>query len=109
MCGLFGYFGKRAISSNIVSQILADLETMQLPVEKTPVGGDGAGIALLLQDEVQCIKYGFKDKSPAKLLLASVPEQKINCVLGHVRKASPDFQNTIGFSECTQPYLLSCP
>lgn len=108
MCGLFGYFGKTAIGSSAVMNILADLEKAQLPIEKTPVGGDGAGIAFL-QDKVQCIKYGFKDESPATLLHSKIPDQKIDQVLAHVRKASPDFKDTIGSPECTQPYLLTCP
>lgn len=108
MCGLFGYFGRTAISSTAIINILADLEKAQLPIEKTPVGGDGAGIAFL-QDKVQCIKYGFKDESPAKLLQSTVPDQKIKQVLAHVRKASPDFKDTIGLPGCAQPYMLKCP
>jgi glucosamine 6-phosphate synthetase-like amidotransferase/phosphosugar isomerase protein len=108
MCGLFGYFGKTAISSSAVMDILADMEKAQLPIEKTPVGGDGAGIALL-KDPVQCIKFGFRDESPVKLLRSAIPEQKISQVLGHVRKASPDFKETVGNPECTQPYSLTCP
>ncbi len=108
MCGLFGYFGKTAISSSAVMDILADMEKAQLPIEKTPVGGDGAGIAFL-QDKVKCIKCGFKGESPVKILSLSVHEQKISRVLAHVRKASPDFEDTVGYPECTQPYLLTCP
>jgi len=108
MCGLFGYFGKTAIGSSAVINILADLEKAQLPIEKTPVGGDGAGIAFL-KDPVQCIKCGFKDESPARLLRLKIPDKKIDQVLAHVRKASPDFKDTIGLPGCTQPYLLKCP
>jgi predicted glutamine amidotransferase len=108
MCGLFGYFGKTAISSSAVINIMVDLEKAQLPIEKTPVGGDGAGIAFL-QDKVQCIKYGFKDESPARLLKSSILNQKINRVLAHVRKASPDFKHTVELSSCAQPYMLNYP
>jgi predicted glutamine amidotransferase len=87
------------------------LETEQEQDEKHPVGGHGAGIAYLNQNnEITLAKIGKNSDSPARdLQLKTEPNKRSSrLILAHVRRASPEFEKTIGHKECTQPYKPMC-
>ncbi|MCS7374927.1 MAG: hypothetical protein NDF56_08110 [archaeon GB-1845-036] len=113
MCGIFAYIGEQPLKLTTVISILKELEEDQLSVDKSPVGGHGAGIAVVQDGEIYLSKVGRKgSESPAENLLKNISgswrfnEAKI--IVGHVRRASKQFQQTIPYSECTQPYLTRC-
>ena len=90
-----------------VFRILQKLEVHQLPQEPSPLGGYGAGVAILLDDgSVLVKKVGKIDESPAQLLPGIVKIKKATVLLGHVRMPSPEFMNTAKFSETAQPYVV---
>lgn len=111
MCGIFAYLGHDPILFSEVLKILRLLESEQEPSEKTPVGGHGAGIAFLSErDQLALAKAGKTSGSPVenlKLQLGETATQS-HLILGHVRRASPEFEKTIGHKECTQPYKPKC-
>lgn len=111
MCGIFAYMGHEPLPIAEVLKLLRALETEQEPSEKSPVGGHGAGIAFLNEGGTFTLKkVGKTDSSPADDLsfLLGKTARGSCLVLGHVRRASPEFENTIKHRECTQPYKPSC-
>jgi glucosamine 6-phosphate synthetase-like amidotransferase/phosphosugar isomerase protein len=50
MCGIFGFILKEPVSLNKVFEVLKRLEVSRYPDEATPVGGFGAGVAVMLRD-----------------------------------------------------------
>jgi glucosamine 6-phosphate synthetase-like amidotransferase/phosphosugar isomerase protein len=107
MCGIFGFSMLRPVSMEKVFRILQKLEVHQLPQEPSPLGGYGAGVAILLDDgSVFVKKVGKIDESPAQLLPGIVKIKKATVLLGHVRMPSPEFMNTVKFSETAQPYVV---
>ena len=90
-----------------VFRILQKLEVHQLPQEPLPLGGYGAGVAILLNDGTVLVeKVGKIDKSPAQLLPGMVKVKTASVLLGHVRMPSPEFMNTTKFKETAQPYVV---
>ncbi len=114
MCGIFGYIGKKFLNFRDVIKVLSSLQDQQLPDEKNPVGGHGAGILTLDKGKFELLKTGKKteDLDPVKelslLIRNNWKTRASNIILGHVRWSSPWFRDTIPFAECTQPYLSSC-
>jgi glucosamine 6-phosphate synthetase-like amidotransferase/phosphosugar isomerase protein len=113
MCGIFAYMGHKAIPITKVMQVLRILETEQEPGELTPVGGHGAGIAYLNpKNEFTLVKVGKTHRrSPVhdlKQQLLKLTTTQSQVILGHVRRASPEFIDTIQHAECTQPYKPHC-
>ena len=111
MCGIFAYMGHEPLPIPEVLKVLHILETEQEPDEKSPVGGHGAGIAFLNEGGTFTLeKVGKTNSSPVDdLALQLGKNTSSSClVLGHVRRASPEFENTIAYRECTQPYKPSC-
>jgi len=113
MCGIFAYMGHQPLIITDALKVLHILETEQEPSEKTPVGGHGAGIAYLNQkNKLTLIKVGKTNtNSPVNDLqhqLGKTAHNSSRLILGHVRYASPEFQNTIPHKECTQPYQPNC-
>jgi glucosamine 6-phosphate synthetase-like amidotransferase/phosphosugar isomerase protein len=107
MCGIFGFSTMRPVSMDSVFRILQKLEVHQLPQEPLPLGGYGAGVAILLDDGTVLVeKVGKIDKSPAELLAGIVNVKKASVLLGHVRMPSPEFMNTAKFKETAQPYVV---
>jgi glucosamine 6-phosphate synthetase-like amidotransferase/phosphosugar isomerase protein len=114
MCGIFGFILKKPISMNKVFQILKKLEDSKYPGEEQPVGGYGAGIAVLLPDgDVISEKVGKTTDSPAAQL-EEIMKSKIkkndkllgaSVLLGHVRFPSPENMGTIKYKEAAQPYV----
>lgn len=111
MCGIFAYMGHDSLSITQVLKILHTLEIEQEPDEKTPVGGHGAGIAYLNQaKQFTVLKVGRTNGSPVDELSRQIEHTSKSSilVLAHVRHASPEFQRTIKYAECTQPYKPTC-
>jgi glucosamine 6-phosphate synthetase-like amidotransferase/phosphosugar isomerase protein len=109
MCGIFGFALKKPVQLARVFRLLEKLEVHQYPQEPRPVGGYGAGAAILLNDgSVLFEKVGKVDNSPVKQL-AKIFDVKLNeasVLLGHVRMPSPEFMESSGFKETTQPYVV---
>ncbi len=108
MCGIFGFVLNRSLSMNKVFRVLQKLEVSRYLDEKTPVGGYGAGIAALLNDNtVFSDKLGKTADSPvlelSKLVKPQLSEVKV--LVGHVRFPSSEFLDTIEFKEAAQPYV----
>ncbi len=107
MCGIFGFSFEKSISTERVFRLLQKLEAHQLPEEKSPLGGFGAGVAILLDDGTVLVeKVGKIGKSPAGLLPEIVKVKKAKVLLGHVRMPSPEFMRTANLKETAQPYVV---
>jgi glutamine phosphoribosylpyrophosphate amidotransferase len=96
------------LSAAATLRILQKLEVSRYPGEKQPVGGYGAGIAVLLDDgSVLSEKVGKTADSPA-CQLADVVKPKLDearVMVGHVRFPSAEFLDTAAFREAAQPYV----
>lgn len=107
MCGILGYFGSVPIKLYTFLDILCDLEASRFQGEKSPVGGHGAGIATFSKSfEIE--KVGKNSRSPVSDLRKMVSDRELTRMLGHVRHASPAFEDTVTAAECTQPFFASC-
>jgi glucosamine 6-phosphate synthetase-like amidotransferase/phosphosugar isomerase protein len=106
MCGIFGFSLRKPESMNKVFKVLQKLEVHRFPQEPRPVGGYGAGVAVLLEDgDLLVEKVGKVDQSPACHLSEMVEVKKASVLLGHVRMPSPEFMSTAKFRETAQPYV----
>jgi len=111
MCGIFAYMGNQPIPITQVIQALHQLEAEQEMDEPTPVGGHGAGMAYQNPEhEFTLVKVGKTKGSPVNNLKRQLPDltTQSTLILGHVRRASPQFLDTISHTECTQPYKPRC-
>ena len=107
MCGIFGFTMKKPVSMAKVFKTLQKLEVHQLPQETRPVGGYGAGIAVVSEDgSVLTRKVGKVGKSPVQDLIKKVEVNEASVLLGHVRMPSPEFMETAKFRETAQPYVV---
>jgi glucosamine 6-phosphate synthetase-like amidotransferase/phosphosugar isomerase protein len=109
MCGIFGFALTKPISLVKVFRVLEKLEVHQYPEEPKPVGGYGAGVAILLDDgSVISEKVGKVNGSPvrnlAEIVNGKVKEASVLFV--HVRMPSPEFMETAKFRETAQPYVV---
>jgi glucosamine 6-phosphate synthetase-like amidotransferase/phosphosugar isomerase protein len=108
MCGIFGFILRKPLSMTKVFQVLKKLETSQYPDETEPIGGYGAGVAVMLPDgSVVSEKAGKTSDSPAAQL-ERIMEGKLDnasVLLGHVRFPSQRFMGTVKFKEAAQPYV----
>jgi glucosamine 6-phosphate synthetase-like amidotransferase/phosphosugar isomerase protein len=108
MCGIFGFILKKPVSMNKVFRILTNLESSQYPGEGQPVGGFGAGIAVMLSDgNIISEKVGKNIGSPA-CELAEIMKPKLKeaqVLIGHVRYPSQDLMGTVKYKEAAQPYV----
>jgi glucosamine 6-phosphate synthetase-like amidotransferase/phosphosugar isomerase protein len=99
---------KKPLSLNKVFRVLQKLEVSQYPGEPRPVGGYGAGIAVLLDDgSIFSEKIGKTVDSPA-CQLAEIVKPKLaeaRVLIGHVRFPSAEFMSTAKFKEAAQPYV----
>lgn len=111
MCGIFGYFCRSQVSMQKVLELLQRLETNQYKDEASRVGGHGAGVNFLDDSGKMVVhKVGKTNGLPAKDLseIVEVAKAKSRIVLGHVRRASDKFKQTVKYSEVTQPYKVNC-
>jgi glucosamine 6-phosphate synthetase-like amidotransferase/phosphosugar isomerase protein len=108
MCGIFGFVTKQPLSMTKVFNVLQKLEVSRYPNENQPVGGYGAGVAVLLDDgNVFLEKVGKTSDSPASQLAEVVKPQLTDAkvLVGHVRFPSGEFLATAEFKEAAQPYV----
>ncbi len=108
MCGIFGFILKKPVSMTKVVKVMQKLEVSKYPDENLPVGGYGAGVAVLLDDGgVVFEKVGKNADSPvcqlAELLKPKFSEARV--LVGHVRHPSLEFMDTVKFKEAAQPYV----
>jgi glucosamine--fructose-6-phosphate aminotransferase (isomerizing) len=109
MCGIFGFALTKPVSMVKVFKILEKLEVHQYLQEPRPVGGYGAGIAILEDDgSVIFEKVGKIGDSPARCLSEIVKINEASVLVGHVRMPSPQFMETAKFKETAQPYVARC-
>jgi glucosamine 6-phosphate synthetase-like amidotransferase/phosphosugar isomerase protein len=107
MCGIFGFYLKKTLPLAGVFRILEKLEVHQYPEERLPLGGYGAGVALLLEDgNVLVEKVGKVDGSPARKLSEMVKAERASVLISHVRMPSPEFMKTAEHKETAQPYVV---
>ena len=109
MCGIFGFALKEPMPLVGVFKLLEKLEVHQYPQEPRPIGGYGAGVAILLNDgTVLFEKVGKINNSPVRQL-AKIVNAKVNeatVLVGHVRMPSPEFMESAKFKETAQPYIV---
>jgi glucosamine 6-phosphate synthetase-like amidotransferase/phosphosugar isomerase protein len=91
-----------------IFRVLQKLEVSQYIGEPRPVGGYGAGVAVLLDDgSILSEKVGKVADSPAgqlaEMMRAKLPEASV--LIGHVRFPSAEFIDTARFKEAAQPYV----
>jgi len=109
MCGIFGFAVKRPIPMVKVLKVLEKLEVHQYPQEPKPVGGYGAGVAILQDDgSIVLEKVGKVGFSPVRRLSEIVKISEASVLVGHVRMPSPQFIETAGYKETAQPYAAKC-
>lgn len=110
MCGIFGVALTKPVQLESVFRILESLEIQQYPRERRPVGGYGAGLAILREDKTLLLKkVGKADmSSPAKKLSRLVKSMEARILIGHVRMPSLQFMKTACYSETAQPYVAAC-
>jgi len=109
LCGIFGFALTKPLPLENVFKLLEKLEIHQYPQEPKPVGGYGAGVAILRDDgSVILEKVGWVDGSPAKRLSENVKISEASILVGHVRMPSPEFMETARFEETAQPYVSRC-
>jgi glucosamine 6-phosphate synthetase-like amidotransferase/phosphosugar isomerase protein len=108
MCGIFGFALKKPIPTVQALKVLEELEVHKYASEPTPVGGYGAGVAVLDKDGgVVHWKVGkVGGASPAKQLASIVDAGEASVLIGHVRMPSPEFMATAKFKEAAQPYVV---
>jgi glucosamine 6-phosphate synthetase-like amidotransferase/phosphosugar isomerase protein len=107
MCGIFGFCLKKPLGMARVFRVLEKLEVHQYPQEPLPLGGYGAGVALLLEDgNVLVEKVGKVEGSPARELAEMVKVDKASVLISHVRMPSPEFMKTAKHKETAQPYAV---
>jgi glucosamine 6-phosphate synthetase-like amidotransferase/phosphosugar isomerase protein len=109
MCGIFGFILRKPQSMNKVFQVLKRLETSQYPDESEPVGGYGAGVAVMLSDgNILSDKVGKVDAASPVAELEKLVKGKLgnaSVLLGHVRFPSTELMNTVKYKEAAQPYV----
>jgi glucosamine 6-phosphate synthetase-like amidotransferase/phosphosugar isomerase protein len=114
MCGIFGFILKKPLSMNKVFGVLKKLETSKYVDEEFPLGGYGAGIAVMFPDgNILSEKVGKTGDSPAAELETVVKNLNLmnaklsgaSVLLGHVRFPSPENMSTVKFKEAAQPYV----
>jgi glucosamine 6-phosphate synthetase-like amidotransferase/phosphosugar isomerase protein len=108
MCGIFGFVLRKPLSLTRVFRVLEKLEVSQYLDETEPLGGYGAGVAVLLDDgDVIAEKVGKMSGSPVvdlkQIMKGKVKEASV--LLGHVRFPSTEFRATAKFKEAAQPYV----
>jgi glucosamine 6-phosphate synthetase-like amidotransferase/phosphosugar isomerase protein len=108
MCGIFGFILKKPISMTKVFQVMKKLEASQYPGETQPVGGYGAGVAVMLPDgNIISEKVGKTADSPTAQLSEIMKSRLADAsvLLAHVRFPSQELMGTVKYKEAAQPYV----
>ena len=114
LCGIFGFIMRKPVPLSKVFSILEKLEVAQYSNEDKPLGGYGAGIAVMLPDgDIISEKVGKTVDSPAKQLEQIFKNEKFmgtklehgSVLLWHVRNPTSEFMKNTAFKEAAQPYV----
>ena len=114
MCGIFGFILKKPLPMVKVFRVLKDLEVSQYPNEEHPVGGYGAGVAVMLPDgNILSEKVGKTSNSPVTELAEIMSKKrymnakltKAGVLVSHVRFPSPENMRNMEAKENAQPYI----
>ena len=106
-CGIFGFVLNKPLPMARVFRVLEKLEVHQYANEPLPLGGYGAGVALLLENGTLLDeKIGKVEGSPAHALADIMNADKASVLIGHVRMPSPEFMKTAQHKETAQPYVV---
>jgi len=109
VCGIFGFMLKKPVPMTRVFKVLERLEVSQYADEQKPVGGYGAGVAVLLDDgDLVFDKVGKLGESPARSLADLIRAKGLveaSVLVAHVRYPSPEFMSTASLRESAQPYV----
>ncbi|MBS7632116.1 hypothetical protein KEJ15_00620 [Candidatus Bathyarchaeota archaeon] len=109
MCGIFGFALTKPIPLAKTFRLLETLEVHQYPQEPKPVGGFGAGIAILQHDSTVFLKkIGEVNGSPARKLSEVTTTTEASILIAHVRMPSPEFMATARHMKTAQPYIAKC-
>lgn len=109
MCGIFGFVLKKHVEMTTVFEVLQKLEKHQYPGEKNPVGGYGAGVAVITcSGDILLEKTGRVEGSPVEHLSKVCGIRRAAVLVGHVRLPSPQFMDTAHLRETAQPYVAQC-
>lgn len=114
MCGIFGFILNKPISMKKVFEAMKKLEISKYPYENLPLGGYGAGVAIMMPDgDVRTEKVGKNAESPAAelerivknacVMNAELDSAKV--LLGHVRNPSAENMHTVKYKEAAQPFV----
>ena len=108
VCGIFGFVLRKPVLMSEVFKVLGKLEVHKFPTEETPVGGFGAGAAVLEADGgVVWGKVGKEgDVSPVKRLAEVFDVGEASVLVAHVRMPSPEFMGSAAYREAAQPYAV---
>jgi glucosamine 6-phosphate synthetase-like amidotransferase/phosphosugar isomerase protein len=109
VCGIFGFMLKKPVPMTRVFRVLERLEVSQYDNEQKPVGGYGAGLAVLLDDgDLVFDKVGKVSDFPARSLADLIRAKGLveaSVLVAHVRYPSPEFMSTASLRESAQPYV----
>ena len=108
MCGIFGFVLKKPVHTSLIFRVLQKLEVSRYPEETDPVGGFGAGVAVMLNDGgIVAEKVGKEADSPVAHLAELITPRlsDVSVLIGHVRNPSQEFMGTVKFKEAAQPYV----
>lgn len=109
MCGIFGFVLRKPLSLTKVFKVLKKLEVSKYPDETQPVGGYGAGVAVMLQDgNIISEKVGkTASESPVEQLSGIFKTRltEATVLLSHVRFPSDELMGSVKFREAAQPYI----
>lgn len=109
MCGIFGFVLNQPVEMDVVFEVLQRLERHQYSGERKPVGGYGAGVAIITDSgDVLLEKVGRVNGSPAEYLSRVCRIKQASILVGHVRLPSSEFMDTAHFRETAQPYVACC-
>lgn len=111
MCGIFGWALNSELGISVALEILKRLEVFTYPGRASPVGGHGAGVSYIKENKDLFVsKVGKTNGSPVSDLLKTMDytDVRTKVLLEHVRRASPQFTETVKWRECTQPYRGRC-
>ncbi len=116
MCGIFGFILKKPLPLVKVFRVLKELEVSQYPNENQPLGGYGAGVAIMLPDgNILSEKVGKTAGSPVDEVARIMDKKrymnarltKASVLIGHVRYPSPGNMKNVEAKETAQPYIGS--
>jgi glucosamine 6-phosphate synthetase-like amidotransferase/phosphosugar isomerase protein len=108
VCGIFGFMLKKSLPMTKVVKVLQKLEVSKYVDDILPVGGYGAGVAVMLDDGgVVSEKVGKNESSPVSQLAETLKPRfsEARVLIGHVRFPSLEFMDTVKFKEAAQPYV----